>query len=140
MTVSKYGKPQREDRMKDTKPMGIKTLTPQMAMFLNPVRHISDVIGRDMACDLMRLVHNTRLGQSAQGGNVRLLRLHNLHRPVVVAVVAVGMVKVAVDEVIDVVAVGHGFVTATRSVDMRGIVAFAGVSFCTGVRICLRHR
>lgn len=53
---------------------------------------------------------------------------------------AVGMVEVAVDEVIDVVAVGHGFVTATRPVDVRGIMAFAGVSFRAGVRVGFRNR
>jgi hypothetical protein len=37
---------------------------------------------------------------------------------VVVAVVAMRMVQVAIDEVIDVVAMRHGFMTATRSMNM----------------------
>ena len=41
----------------------------------------------------------------------------------IVAVVAVWMVKVAIDEVINVVAVGHRFVTTAGPVHVIGIVA-----------------
>ena len=42
---------------------------------------------------------------------------------VVVAVAAVGVVQVAIDEVIDVVAVRHRFMAATRAVNVAGRVA-----------------
>ena len=44
--------------------------------------------------------------------------LRKLHRPVVIAVVAMRMVQVAVDQVIDVVAVRHRFVAAFRPVSV----------------------
>jgi hypothetical protein len=48
--------------------------------------------------------------------------LDDLDRPVVVAVIAVGVVEAAVDEVVDVVAVGHGLVPAPGAVDVLGVV------------------
>lgn len=57
-------------------------------------------------------------------------------QPVVVAMVAVGEVQVAIDEVADVVAVGHDLVSASRSVDVAPLVAGADVIRSTphGVR------
>ena len=40
----------------------------------------------------------------------------------VVAVITVGMMQMPVDQVIDVVAVWHRFMTAARAVDMRCVV------------------
>ena len=40
------------------------------------------------------------------------------HRAVIVAVVAMGMVQVTIYQIVHVVAVGNGFVAASRSVDM----------------------
>ncbi len=54
--------------------------------------------------------------------------------------VAVGVVQVAVDKVVDMVAVGNGFMAATGTVDMRGIMAFAGVSFRAGVGVGFGYR
>lgn len=53
----------------------------------------------------------------------------------IVAVVAVRMVQVALDEVVHVVAVGHGFVAAPRAVLVVGGVAVAVVvrSACIGI-------
>jgi hypothetical protein len=42
----------------------------------------------------------------------------DLHYPMVVAVGSMGMVQVAIDQIIDVVAVGHGFVTTIGAMDM----------------------
>jgi len=53
--------------------------------------------------------------------------LDDAHWTVVVAVVAVGVVQVSVDEVVDVIAVGHRLVAAAVLVDVRGIVSTAGV-------------
>lgn len=50
------------------------------------------------------------------------------------------MVQVAINEVVDVVPVGNGFMAATGTVDMRGIMAYAGVSFRAGVRVGFRYR
>lgn len=41
-----------------------------------------------------------------------------LDRPVIVAVVAMWMVQVAVDEIVDMVTVRHGFVAAAGAVDV----------------------
>jgi hypothetical protein len=54
---------------------------------------------------------------------------------VVVAVIAVRMVQVTVDAIIDVVPVRHGFVTACRSVDVSRIMAATAVTRCTLVGI-----
>lgn len=43
----------------------------------------------------------------------------------VVAMVAMRMVQMAVDEIIDVIAMWHGLMTATGSMDMRGIMTSA---------------
>ena len=48
-----------------------------------------------------------------------------------VAMAVMGIVKVAVDEVADMVAVGHGFVAAAGTVDMVVGVAVAIVSIST---------
>jgi hypothetical protein len=45
---------------------------------------------------------------------------------VIVAVVVVGMVEVVADQVVDVVAVRHRLVTASRPVGVRGVVARTG--------------
>jgi hypothetical protein len=50
-----------------------------------------------------------------------------LHGTVVVAVTAVRVVQVAVDEVVDVVSMGHGFVTTARAVGMGNVVGATGV-------------
>ena len=52
----------------------------------------------------------------------------------IVAVVAVRMVQVAVHKVIDMIAMWHGFVAATGSVDVAGFVAAAGCRATIGVR------
>ena len=52
------------------------------------------------------------------------------NRSVVVAMIAVGMVKVPVYQVVDVVAVRNGFMPASRTVNMVGIVSPACVFGC----------
>jgi uncharacterized membrane protein HdeD (DUF308 family) len=54
---------------------------------------------------------------------------------VVVAVIAMRMVQVSVDEIIDVVAMRHGFVTARRAVDVGRIMAATAVTRRTLVGI-----
>ncbi|WP_199272356.1 hypothetical protein [Paraburkholderia acidisoli] len=53
----------------------------------------------------------------------------------VVAVVAVRMVQMPVDEIIDVIAMRHGFVPAARSVHMPGLMAARAVSTGIGVLV-----
>jgi hypothetical protein len=55
----------------------------------------------------------------------------------VVAMISVRMVKASVDEVVDMIAVRHGFVSASGTMDMRRVVA-AGV-WRTLVRIRRAH-
>ena len=57
----------------------------------------------------------------------RFLALHHLDRTMVVAMVAVRVVQVAVDQVVDVVTVRDGFVAATGAMDVAGLVAAAFV-------------
>ncbi len=47
--------------------------------------------------------------------------------PVVVAVIAVRVVQVAIDEIVDVIAVRHGFVSAARAMDVVGSMTGAAV-------------
>ena len=65
---------------------------------------------------------------------------------VVIAVAVVLMMQMAIDEVVDMITVWNSFVTAVRSVHVRGVVAGAGVSTgaCGGVvaadvEVMLRH-
>ena len=58
----------------------------------------------------------------------------------VVAVLAVRMVQVAVDQVVDVITVGHRLVSAARAVPMAGLVATTTMLGCTGGRIAFGHR
>jgi hypothetical protein len=60
--------------------------------------------------------------------------LHDVHGAVIIAMIAVWMMKVAVDEIVDVIAMRHGFVTASRTVYMTGIVTACTVRAGVGVR------
>jgi hypothetical protein len=55
---------------------------------------------------------------------------------VVITVIAVRMMKVAVDQIVDVIAVRHRFVSAARPVDMARIMGAAMVARRTLIRIC----
>ena len=57
----------------------------------------------------------------------------------IVAVVTVGMMQVAVDEIIDVVTVGYRFVPATRAVLMAGLMTGAVMIRCTPIWILRSH-
>ena len=57
----------------------------------------------------------------------------------VVTVIAVWMVEVAVDNVVDVVAVRYGFVTTTGTMHVIFVVTCAAVSRCTTVGVCVGH-
>lgn len=54
--------------------------------------------------------------------------------------VAVRMMEVAVDDIVDVIAVGHRFMSAVRAMDMVWIVMVAGVIRCATVRVLVAHR
>jgi hypothetical protein len=58
---------------------------------------------------------------------------------VIVAVVAMGVVQVSVDQVVDMVAVRHRLVPASRPVRMRAVMAAALVTGRAPVRIGRRH-
>lgn len=74
-------------------------------------------------------------------GEAKLAR-HDRHATVVVAVVAVGVMQVVIDDVVSVVAVGHCRVIAVRAVDVAGLVSAALVSrrAALGVRRVDRQR
>lgn len=57
---------------------------------------------------------------------------HNFQRAVVIAVVAVGVVQVAIDQIVDMVTVGHSFVAAAWAVNVAWLVAVANVCRGTG--------
>jgi hypothetical protein len=61
--------------------------------------------------------------------------LHDVNFAVIVAMAAVRVMQVAVDEVVDVIAVRHRGMPATRAVYVTGFVARAGVSRRAGGRI-----
>ena len=66
-------------------------------------------------------------------------RLGVFHRSMVVAVIAVRVVEVAVDDVVDVVAVRDRLVTTTGAVHVIFVVTSAAVSRCTAVGVCVGH-
>ena len=68
----------------------------------------------------------------------RRLAYHG-NRPVVVAVVTVRVMQMAVDEIVDVVAVWDRFVAAVGAVNMVGVVTGAIVCGCACVRIRVGH-
>ena len=53
----------------------------------------------------------------------------------VVAVAPVRVVEVIADQIVDVIGVGHGFMTAARTVNMAGFVALADVLRRAGIRV-----
>jgi hypothetical protein len=66
--------------------------------------------------------------------------LGHADRPVMVAMTVVRMVKVTVDEIIDVIAMRNGGMTATRTVAMRGVVGAASVPTRARLRVRRTHR
>jgi len=66
-------------------------------------------------------------------GEIRLSA--KLYRAVVVAMITMGMMKVAIDQVIDVVAVRYGLVPASRTVNVARIMAAAIVVGRTLIRV-----
>jgi hypothetical protein len=58
-----------------------------------------------------------------------------LYRAVVIAMVPVGMMEVAIDQVIDVIAVRYGFVPASRAVDVARVMGAAIVVRRTLIRV-----
>jgi hypothetical protein len=52
---------------------------------------------------------------------------------------AVGMVQMPFHEIVDVIAMWHGLVSATGTMDMAGLMAGTAVSRRAGIRIRLRH-
>ena len=66
-------------------------------------------------------------------------RLGQVEGTVVVAVAVVGVVQMAVHQIVHMVAVGHGRVAAAGAVHMVGGVAAAFVAVAAAVRIAGRH-
>jgi len=58
---------------------------------------------------------------------------------VVIAMIAMRMVQMSVNQVVNVVAMGHWFVTAARAVHMSCFVPFAGVAGCAAGRVGFSH-
>jgi len=81
---------------------------------------------------------NAQTQLPAQRELAATLRPH-FDRPVVIAVVAVRVMEVAVDEIVEVVAVRDGRVAAVRAVDVLGVVAAAAMIGRAGVGILRRH-
>jgi hypothetical protein len=64
-------------------------------------------------------------------------RAYQFDRSVIIAVVAIGVMQMAFHQVIDVIAMRDGFVTAARSVLMRRLVASAGMLWRAIFRVLL---
>jgi len=58
----------------------------------------------------------------------------------IITVIAMRMVKVAVDEIVDVVTVWNGLVTATRSMNVTGIMSAAAMRRRAAIGILIAHR
>lgn len=69
----------------------------------------------------------------------RLASGYDFERPVIVAVIAVRVMQVAIDEIVHVIAVRYGFVSAARAVYVGCVVAAALVVRCACVGIARRH-
>jgi len=77
---------------------------------------------------------------SKRSYKVTVLLINDLHRPMVIAMIAMGVVQVAVDQVVDMVAMGHRFVAAAVAVNMAGLVAGAVMLWGAGVGVGLVYR
>jgi hypothetical protein len=53
--------------------------------------------------------------------------------------IAVGMMQVAIDEIIDVIAVRHGFMTVSRPMHVAGRMPAARMPRCAGIGVLRRH-
>ena len=53
----------------------------------------------------------------------------------IVAMIAMRMVQVVIYEIVDVIAVGHSLMSATRTVYMRGLVTLTSVVRCAAIRV-----
>jgi hypothetical protein len=65
---------------------------------------------------------------------------HQCDRSMIITMVAVRMVQMPIDEVVDVIPVRNSFVPAVRSMNVVGIVSAAGMFRSTGFRICVADR
>lgn len=61
---------------------------------------------------------------------------HDLQRTVIVAVVAVGMMQVSIDQIVDMISVGHRLVTAIRSMAVSRVMPAAAMLGRTAIRVC----
>ena len=61
--------------------------------------------------------------------------LDDLDRAVIVAMIAMRMVQAAIDQIIDVIAMGHRLMAAIRPMHMAGIMALAGLAVVAAVRV-----
>lgn len=65
--------------------------------------------------------------------------LHDIKRPMVVAMIAMLIMQPSLDEVVDVVAVRHRLVSAAGAMNVIGLVAFVSVFGCATGRIFVGH-
>jgi hypothetical protein len=82
------------------------------------------------------------VNSNSRSGALRLLVVAHsgeLDRAVIITVIAMRMMKVAVDQIVDVIAVRHRFVSAARPVHVACIMGTAGVAWRTLVRIFRAH-
>jgi hypothetical protein len=53
----------------------------------------------------------------------------------IVTMIAMRMVQVVINEIVDVIAVGHSLMSATGTVYMRGLVPVTSVVRCAAIRV-----
>ncbi len=64
---------------------------------------------------------------------------NDIERPMVVAVLTMLMVQSTVDEIVDVIAMRHGFMTTARTMIMPDFVTFVAVFRRTAVRVVIGY-
>lgn len=69
----------------------------------------------------------------------QILVSNDLYRTMIITVIAVRMVQMAVDEIIDMIAVRDRFVAAAWAMDVGSIVPGAAVVGCATVRVLVAH-
>ncbi len=65
--------------------------------------------------------------------------LDDLDGPVIITMVTVGVMEVSLHQIVDMVAMGHSFVTTTWTVNVVWVVPVALVIWCTHVRVGFGH-
>lgn len=93
-------------------------------------------LGRDDArWDSRQETQGRKTPASRKTAPRRASTAHDFHRTVIVAMIAMGVMQAAIDEIVDVVAMRDRLMATARTMDMAGLMARAGLARRAVIRI-----